>query len=119
MNKMTIRLEDCRFYAYHGVMPQENIAGNEFVAGVTVEYASDENIDDDIGNTVSYADLYEILRTEMGKPRKLLETVAKSIAGEIRQRFPQLSKIEVCIRKITPPIPGINGSASVTFTLTP
>lgn len=112
---MTVKLENCRFFGRHGVMNQETVAGNEFIAGVTVEYAITEPIEDDLDRTVSYADLYDILKTEMDRPRKLLETVAQSVAEEIKLRFPNLMKIEVAITKVTPPIPGISGSATVKF----
>lgn len=119
----TISLEGCRFFARHGVMEQETKAGNEFELSLEamVDDVIDhpavylENISDDIAKTVSYADLYEICREEMQIPRRLLESVAKRIALRSLEKFHMIDSIKVTISKITPPISGITGSASVTF----
>lgn len=114
-SRMKVALRDCRFYGHHGVMEQEQVAGNEFSVSLEVVYTPGETISDDIEKTISYADLYEIVKEEMEAPRKLLETVAASITDRICRRWPQVTRADVAITKITPPIPGITGSATVTF----
>lgn len=113
---MTIMLERCKFYAYHGVMPQERIAGNEFEVSVEVEYYISGLNDDLLESTLSYSDIYDIVKSEMQIPRKLLETIARNIGARVLEMPLEIQKIQVEIRKITPPIPGINGSAAVKYT---
>lgn len=112
---MTVRLEKCRFFARHGVMTQERTVGNEFEVTVAVDYNASIFNGDDISATISYADLYEIAKEEMMKPRNLLESVAVAVADRIEKIAEHILKIRVEIRKITPPIAGIDGSASIDY----
>ncbi len=123
-------LDKCRFYAYHGVMPQEQIAGNEFEVSVEVNYQPVCLGGDMLESTVSYADIYEIVKQEMHRPRQLLETVAGDISDRIltlpgitstgdthsATSSIKILRTQVSITKITPPIAGINGSATVKLT---
>lgn len=114
--KFEISLSDLRFYSRHGVFEQEQKIGNEFTVDLTIETRYDERIeDDDLTATISYADLYEIVREEMETPRKLLETVASKIAGRIKSKCGEIIGGNVTICKSTPPIEGITGKAKVTL----
>ena len=42
----------------------------------------------------------------MDEPRQLLESVAGSIAGRIREEFPRVSGVEVSVSKKNPPVGG-------------
>ncbi|MCH5241377.1 MAG: dihydroneopterin aldolase [Muribaculaceae bacterium] len=111
-----ISLKNLSFYSYHGVLEEERKIGNEFRVSLSVFIPyNQEIINDDLSATVSYADLYEIVKAEMGSPKKLLETVAQRIVAEIKAGFPQIIRGEVTIEKIHPPIPSMLGSASVTL----
>lgn len=120
MGEFQIRLEDVRFFSYHGVFEHERNHGNEYIVNLSVKYTPhDDNsaLSDSIENTISYVDLFNIVKDEMAIPRSLLETVASSIAFKVKDRFPFSSKVECKITKSTPPIPSFLGSASVTFTI--
>lgn len=115
---MEISLEKLRFHAHHGVMEQERVVGNEYEVSmtVTVPCTADtfaEEGESPVENTISYADLYSIIESEMKMPRQLLETVATRIAKAVTEQYPILTSGSVKITKTTPPIPGIDGSASV------
>lgn len=114
MKEFEISLADLRFHAFHGVMPLETKVGNEFIVSVCVRYPfSPAILDDDIASTINYAELFEIVKEEMEKPKKLLETVAAAIASRIMQKWACVTGGHVTICKSTPPIPGITGAASV------
>ena len=118
MNILQIALEDVKFYAYHGVFDFERREGNNFVVNLNVEYEAKSTIsewEDQIWSTISYADLFEIVKEEMEKPRKLLETVAMSMVERIRERFPMVTACECKITKLNPPIPSFDGKASVSL----
>ena len=109
-----ISLNNLRFFAYHGVLDFERKFGNEFVVNLTVKVPFDVRIDrDDLTGTVSYADLYEIIKEEMQQPKNLLEKVAVEIVSKIRDKFSLIQSGYIEIEKVHPPIPGIIGSASV------
>ena len=112
--KFEISLENIKFYAFHGVDPQEGKVGNEFEVFIKVTLPvgcdfEEENLE----STISYADLYEIVKKEMAIPSKLLESVAYRIKKTITGSYPQIEGGEISIRKVTPPISGIIGSACV------
>lgn len=101
----SIFLENVRFYAYHGVAPQETIVGNEFIISlnlaVNIEHATET---DEVANTVSYADVYTLLKEEMAVPSKLLEHVCGRIARRLLVDFPMIEEVEVKLAKRNPPM---------------
>ena len=75
-----ILLPRVRFYAHHGVDPQEQLTGAYFHVGIEADTDFNEAMQTDrLEGTVSYADLYESIKTEMDIPSKLLEHVAGRI----------------------------------------
>ena len=114
---MQVILEDVRFFGRHGVFDQETVCGNEFAVDVSINIpysvAMEESAEEKLEDTISYADIYSIVAEEMGKPRKLLETVATSIARILKNRYPQITDGNIKITKVIPPIAGIVGRAAV------
>lgn len=113
---LTISLENVRLYGRHGVFLQEREVGAEFEVSIDVTMqASDGCITDDINGTVSYADIFEVLKEEFEIPSALIENVASRILDALRKRLSHATAITVKIRKISPPIPSFQGSAAVTL----
>lgn len=113
---MKIFLENIKIYAYHGVLPEENIIGTYYL--VNAEFHADlwkATETDDLNDTISYADLNEIIDEEMVIPSKLLEHVAGRIIKKIHEKFPQISFIKIKITKTSPPMKGEMDGASVEF----
>lgn len=121
MNIITISLCDLRFYAFHGVMEQEATVGNEFQVDVELTISSSElemmvsTGEEDLAKTISYADVFDVIKTEMTIKSQLLETVAIRIANNLQSSFPRILSGKVIIKKLAPPIPSCNGSAAVTY----
>lgn len=116
MNNFEISLKELHFHAHHGMMAQERKVGNEFVVSITVCIPFSMSIlDDELEATISYADIYNIVKKEVHSPKKLLETVAASIVFHVKEKWPQIISGQVTIRKMTPPIPGVTGFAEVTL----
>lgn len=100
-----IYIDSLRCHAYHGVMPQEREVGNDYVINVTVTYPIlHACLTDNVTDTLSYADLAEVIKAEMAIPSKLLEHVAHRICTAILKRFPQTEKVRLNIEKIAPPM---------------
>jgi dihydroneopterin aldolase len=111
-----VSLEGLEFHAYHGVYPHERSSGNKFEVDIFVETPiSDSAFHDDLSGTINYEDLYAIVKQEMEKPSKLLETVGNSIAERTLKTFPQSTEVEVKISKFNPPIGGVCKKASVSI----
>ena len=112
--KTSIRMENMRFFAYHGVMPQERVTGNDFI--VNIRLSADLSAacrSDDVNDTVSYADVFRLVKEEMEQPSKLLEHVAGRIYRRITSAYPVIDQLEVCVSKLNPPVDGQMDCASV------
>lgn len=105
MPETYVFIKNLRLKAYHGVLPQEQRVGNDYVLNVKVGYpwyrASES---DEIGDTLNYASLADVIEKEMKQPSMLLEHVAGRIAKSIKEVFPEVSSIQLSIKKLAPPI---------------
>lgn len=111
-----ISLNNLKFYAYHGVLEEELRIGNEFRVDLSIILPNNEGIEKDkLENTVSYAELYNIVKEEMERPHKLLEKVALNISLIIKSKYSNVKRGKIRIEKTRPPIVGMLGSASVTL----
>ncbi|MGC4129467.1 MAG: dihydroneopterin aldolase [Bergeyella sp.] len=109
-----ILLENLKIYAHHGVLPEENIIGTYYL--VNLELHADlwkATESDALEDTISYADINEIIHREMKIPSKLLEHVSGRIIGAIHHQFPQITCIKIKITKTSPPMKGEMKGASV------
>ena len=110
----SIKLTDMQFYAYHGVMTQETKIGNNYIVNIyltanLLRACETDNVDD----TVSYAVIFDLVKTEMKQPSKLLEHVAMRIYKSIKREFTQITALEVRLAKNNPPISGDVKSAEI------
>ena len=81
INNSYTLLKDICCFAYHGVAPQENIIGNEYIINLKLKVDISQAIQtDDVVDTVNYAEIHEAVKAEMSIPSKLLEHVCGRIA---------------------------------------
>lgn len=107
-------LEGLEFHAYHGVYPHERSSGNKFEVDVSVNtHFLASAFQDDLAGTINYEEVYAIVKEEMEKPSKLLETVGHNIAEKVLNRFAEAMSAEVKISKFNPPIGGVCRKATV------
>ncbi|MDR2816439.1 MAG: dihydroneopterin aldolase [Proteiniphilum sp.] len=113
--KTSIELKNMHFFAYHGVLEHETIHGNNF--SVTLRFSADLSkacISDDVGDTVDYAEVYDLVKEEMAKPSKLIENAAYRILRRVKDAFPEIDRIEVELAKMNPPVAGRMEYSAVT-----
>ncbi|XP_047052763.1 dihydroneopterin aldolase 2-like [Lolium rigidum] len=94
-------LRGMQFHGFHGVKQEEKKLGQKFVidvdAWMDLAAAGDS---DDISHTVSYTDIYRIVKGIVeGPSHNLLESVAQSIANSTLLKFPQISSVRVKVEK--------------------
>lgn len=109
-----IYLENVKIYAYHGVLPEENIIGTYYLLNVELHtdlWKAAES--DDLNDTISYADINQIIHDEMKIKSKLLEHVAGRIIYKIHDKFSQIDYIKLKITKTAPPMQGEMKGASI------
>ena len=108
-----IELKEIRIHAYHGVDKQERIVGNDYLVRLKVKFdISTAALSDSVNDTINYAELYDVVKCEMGIASNLLENVAYRIMIAIKNNFPSIDGGEIEIVKIKPPIAGdVTGAA--------
>ena len=137
LNQCDVRLHGLRYYAYHGVLPQERTVGGWYTmdlslsllaAGQTIAGESSESdaaavpaaavFHDALDGTVNYAEVYALVGRVMAEPSALIEHVAGRILTAIFTAFPQVQAVTVSLRKDNPPMGADCAGCSVTLSAT-
>ncbi|MHC6731198.1 dihydroneopterin aldolase [Segatella copri] len=114
-----IYLRNVRFHAFHGVLPQEGIVGNDYLVNLVLDYDFSSAMQtDELQGTLNYAEVYQKVREEMAVPSKLLEHVAGRIAHRLFSDFPEIQKLQLSITKVNPPMGADSDGAGVEVVLT-
>lgn len=114
-----IYLRNVRFHAFHGVLQQEGIVGNDYLVNLVLDYDfSSAMKTDDLQGTLNYAEVYQKVREEMAVPSKLLEHVAGRIVHRLFSDFPEIQKLQLSITKVNPPMGADSDGAGVEVVLT-
>lgn len=111
-----VELEGLEFHAFHGLYPHERVSGNWFEVDIAVE--TDFSLaaaTDELAGTVNYEVLFRIVKDEMDKPSKLLETVAEKIVNDVLIELPAALTVSLKISKLNPPIGGKAKKATVSL----
>lgn len=109
-----ILLENVKFYAFHGVLPQERKVGNDYQVSLRIGYdISRAMVSDDVNGTLNYAEVYQLLSQEMSVPSALLERVAGRIGDRLFRKFPAIQSIDLTIIKVNPPMGADSEGAGV------
>ncbi|KGI60062.1 MULTISPECIES: dihydroneopterin aldolase [unclassified Prevotella] len=113
-----ICLNGLRYHAFHGVLPQERLTGNDYVVNLKIGYDVSRAIrSDHVDDTLNYADIYLVVSTSMLEPCNLLERVAGNIGQRLLTQFPDMQSVEVEVVKENPPMGTDAGNASVKLLL--
>lgn len=109
-----ILLENVKFYAFHGVLPQERKVGNDYQVSLRIGYdISRAMVSDDVNDTLNYAEVYQLLSQEMSVPSALLERVAGRIGDRLFRKFSAIQSIDLTIIKVNPPMGADSEGAGV------
>lgn len=105
----TITLKNCAFFARHGVYAEEEFLGQRFFVDAEFDVSAGTALDnDDIDGTVDYGIAFKVIEeTVMSSRRFLIEALALAIAKELCQRFGQIRRAKITVRKPSAPVPGI------------
>ena len=115
-----IRLRNAVFYAYHGVLLDEQNLGGKFEVDVDLHCnlsrgAKSDHLDD----TVNYERVYDCIRTlVLERKHLLLESLASAIGRGILKNFSKVHSVTVKVRKPSAPVKGIIDYVEVELTET-
>ena len=102
---MYIRMEGMKFYAFHGVLPQENLVGTNYYIDLRLKTDFSRAAETDkLEGTVNYADIHAAVKEEMQITSQLLEHVCQRIARRLFQDFPTIETIDISLFKENPPM---------------
>ena len=117
----TVRLVNAVFYAHHGVMEEEHRIGGRYEVDVAMGLdVSEAAQTDDLSKTVDYERVYAIVREVVtGNSSYLIERVAWRIGEAVAAAYPEVTAVEVTVRKPNPPVGGPCDRAEVVVRFTP
>lgn len=102
-----ISIENMEFYAFHGHYHEEQIVGSKFLVNLCIEAdLKTASESDALKDTINYQAVYKVVKEEMQKKSKLLESIAKRIIDSLYTNFEGIQKVTVKVSKINPPIGG-------------
>ena len=100
-----IYIKEARFHAYHGIFPQEQTLGQDFLVsvrcGVDISAAMEHDM---LEVSLDYGALYRLIEREMAVRSQLVERVAGRIAEAVFKEFPEVKSLDLSITKLNPPI---------------
>ena len=104
-----ILMSNLGFYGYHGLLKEEAVLGQKFFIDIELYLDTKEAGEtDDMYKSVSYADVYEVVKEIVENKRfNLLEALAENIASEVLEKFDLIKGIMVRVKKPEAPVPGI------------
>jgi len=110
-----ILLKDIKLYGYHGVLEKEREKGQYFYVDIEIFLNLEPaGITDDLGNTVDYSKVYDIIKDINQKNKfRLIESFAHKISEELLSTFDKIETVVVKIRKPDAPIDGDFGWVGV------
>jgi dihydroneopterin aldolase len=102
-----IKLTNIRTFSFHGCLEEEAKIGSNYSVNLTIKTNLEPSAKtDELTDTVDYVDLNRIVVEEMAIRAKLLEHVAKRIIDRVLEELKMVTKIEVEVTKLNPPIGG-------------
>ena len=105
LESSSVFIRDLRIHARHGVSPQETSVGADFIINLRAGYnIGRAMLTDDVRDTLSYADVFGIVKREMAEPSRLLEHAAGRIARALFAAFPAITSLRLSITKVNPPM---------------
>lgn len=111
-------VKNIRLHAYHGVLQQERVIGNDYLVSVSVTCSLGNAVkSDSVDDTINYAAVYELVKEEMAVPSNLVEHVAGRIAQRVLDRFSLADEVTVEVVKVNPPMGAACDGAGVELSL--
>ena len=106
---MKVELSELVVFGHHGYLEEERRLGQRFLVDLEVELADTATASDRIEDTVDYRRLAQLVRDVFGGPeRLLLEALAGAVADGVLERFEEVERVRVRVRKpdvvLEPPV---------------
>jgi dihydroneopterin aldolase len=110
-----VSVQNLKLFIPVGWFPEEIQTLTEVDVSLSVFYKSQENTNDELGDTIDYAALHEIIQKQTRQTFKLLETFGKSVITEIESNFNHVPLLQIRIRIQKPQILELGSNAEMQF----
>ena len=109
-----IHLRGLEFYAYHGVLSEEQVLGQRFLIDMDIFFdLRQAGSSDQVEDTIHYGEVYQVIKACVtGNRYQLLEHLAQDLAQRVLAQF-ACTSLRVEVHKPQAPIPGIFRDVSV------
>lgn len=107
--KGILKIQNAVFYAYHGVMTEEQNLGRKFEVDVELEYDFSLAAQTDrLEHAVNYERVYNSLKEILTENKfYLIERLSYTIGKRILEKFEKVDRVKVTVRKLHPPVGGL------------
>ncbi len=114
MEQTIIKINNAKFFAYHGDLEHEKVFGNQFEVDIEMLCDLKElNHSDKLSKTVNYLAVYNLLKDIFSREKfNLIETANIKVCEAIIEHFPLVNKVTVKVRKPNAPL-GIIDSVEI------
>jgi len=112
---ITIELNQLILHGYHGLHQEEKKVMNTFEVNLSVKYDEKKSDFNNIEDTISYVDLYEIVKQKIQVPVLLLEKICQGIIRKIKHQYPFVKEVNISIYKLQAPIENFQGKVGVSM----
>ncbi len=112
---ITVELHNLILHGYHGVFEEEKKVMNTFEVSLSVKYDDKKSDFNSLEDTISYVDLYEIVKQKIKVPVFLLEKLCQGIIRKIKHQYPSVREVNISIYKLQAPIENFQGKVGVTM----
>lgn len=113
-----IRIHNAVFYAYHGVLSDEQNLGGKFEVDLELRCNLRKGATtDQLKNTIDYERVYDCVKSSvMGRKHFLLESLGETIIDGLFSAFKQVKVVTVRVRKPNAPVKGVIDTVEVEMT---
>lgn len=117
--QVTVRVDQIKLWAYHGVYEEEQVLGGHFLVDVAlkVELSEEELLTDELSSTYNYEMVVKIVEREMNNTCALLEKKAVQMARAIQSSDPRVKEVQLRLTKLRPHFKTEVGATSVEILL--
>lgn len=111
-----IRMKNCAFFARHGVHDEEEMLGQRFYVDAVLTVDPGDALEaDQIEGTVDYGVAFGVIEKIItGERRFLIEALALAVGKALVERYPQIERAEITVRKPNAPVAGVLDHVEVT-----
>lgn len=112
-----IHISDLRFFAFHGLLPEEETLGQRFRIDLSCEVdLAEAGASDDMAKSVHYGQLIAAVeRIVTGRRYRLIEALAEAIATAILAEFQRVDAVAITVTKPEAPVQVATGVVAVSI----